>query len=170
MSYPLIQQANSWIGYTFCYIIIMVIYYSNTWNVSFHRKSPSSLTCVAKTDYYQVFGLPHVVYFHIFFEWIDIPPISHLRNPIPAQSNRACGSWPPGADRVQCLGQSYCELGCKSISMEVKASFGNLYPLQIGGLVAHVILFWGPYAVESFKLAYTRTQPDPHYQVLLLFS
>ena len=34
MSLPLIQQANSWIGYFFCYIIIMTIYYSNTWNVS----------------------------------------------------------------------------------------------------------------------------------------
>ena len=38
--------------------------------------------------------------------------------------------------------------------------------IQIGGLVAHVLLFWGPYAVESFKLAYSREQPDPHYQVL----
>jgi len=32
MSLPLVQQANSWIGYFFCYIIIMVIYYTNTWN------------------------------------------------------------------------------------------------------------------------------------------
>lgn len=34
MSLPLIQQVNSWIGYFFCYVIIMGIYYSNTWNVS----------------------------------------------------------------------------------------------------------------------------------------
>ncbi|KAI8968690.1 OPT oligopeptide transporter protein-domain-containing protein [Trametes punicea] len=32
MSYPLIQQANSWIGYAVCYIAIMGIYYSNVWN------------------------------------------------------------------------------------------------------------------------------------------
>ncbi|KII87915.1 hypothetical protein PLICRDRAFT_176672 [Plicaturopsis crispa FD-325 SS-3] len=32
MSLPLIQQANSWIGYFFCYIAIMGIYYSDTWN------------------------------------------------------------------------------------------------------------------------------------------
>jgi len=32
MSYPLTQQANSWVGYVFCYIIIMAIYYSNAWN------------------------------------------------------------------------------------------------------------------------------------------
>ncbi|KAH9482632.1 Oligopeptide transporter 2 [Psilocybe cubensis] len=38
--------------------------------------------------------------------------------------------------------------------------------LAIGGLVAHVVLFWGSYAVESFKLAYNRTQPDPHYQAM----
>ena len=34
MSLPLIQQANSWIGFFFCYIIVMAIYYSNIWNVS----------------------------------------------------------------------------------------------------------------------------------------
>lgn len=50
MSRPLIQQgvyacglpftmtetcllANSWIGYAFCYIIVMAIYYSDAWNV-----------------------------------------------------------------------------------------------------------------------------------------
>ncbi|KAI0068493.1 OPT superfamily oligopeptide transporter [Artomyces pyxidatus] len=32
MSFPLIQQANSWIGYFFCYIAIVAIYYTNTWN------------------------------------------------------------------------------------------------------------------------------------------
>ncbi|KAI0306870.1 OPT oligopeptide transporter protein-domain-containing protein [Multifurca ochricompacta] len=42
MSLPLIQQANSWIGYFFCYIAIAAIYYSNTWNAkysSFQSKS-----------------------------------------------------------------------------------------------------------------------------------
>jgi hypothetical protein len=34
MSLPLIQQANSWIGFVFCYIAIAAIYYSNTWNVT----------------------------------------------------------------------------------------------------------------------------------------
>lgn len=32
MSLPIMQQANSWIGYFFCYIAIAAIYYSNTWN------------------------------------------------------------------------------------------------------------------------------------------
>ncbi|KIJ62124.1 hypothetical protein HYDPIDRAFT_114969 [Hydnomerulius pinastri MD-312] len=31
MSLPLIQQANSWIGYGLCYIIFIAIYYSNAW-------------------------------------------------------------------------------------------------------------------------------------------
>ena len=36
---------------------------------------------------------------------------------------------------------------------------------QIGGLIAHVVLFWGPYARNCFKLAYRKEQPDIHYQV-----
>ncbi|KAH8093910.1 OPT oligopeptide transporter protein-domain-containing protein [Cristinia sonorae] len=42
VSLPLIQQANSWIGFAFCYIAIMAIYYSNTWNaLSFPMLSSS---------------------------------------------------------------------------------------------------------------------------------
>ena len=36
---------------------------------------------------------------------------------------------------------------------------------QIGGLIAHIVLFWGPYARNCFKLAYRKEQPDIHYQV-----
>ena len=36
---------------------------------------------------------------------------------------------------------------------------------QIGGMIAHVALFWGPYARDCFKFAYRKEQPDPHYQV-----
>ncbi|KAF9242072.1 OPT oligopeptide transporter protein-domain-containing protein [Melanogaster broomeanus] len=32
MSLPLIQQANSWIGYALCYVIFIAIYYSNAWD------------------------------------------------------------------------------------------------------------------------------------------
>ncbi|KAH9071576.1 oligopeptide transporter [Lactarius deliciosus] len=32
MSLPLVQQANTWVGIFICYIVIAVIYYSNTWN------------------------------------------------------------------------------------------------------------------------------------------
>ena len=40
--------ANSWIGYFFCYITIMGIYYSNTWNVSlavFRLQKNPMVTC-----------------------------------------------------------------------------------------------------------------------------
>ncbi|KAI0053806.1 oligopeptide transporter [Auriscalpium vulgare] len=32
VSLPLIQQANSWVGFFFCYVAILGIYYSDTWN------------------------------------------------------------------------------------------------------------------------------------------
>lgn len=32
VAYPLILQANSWIGYGLCYIVLSVIYYFNTWD------------------------------------------------------------------------------------------------------------------------------------------
>ncbi|KAG8716814.1 hypothetical protein FRC08_008755 [Ceratobasidium sp. 394] len=32
MSLPLIQQGNSWIGFGICYVAILAIYYSNTWD------------------------------------------------------------------------------------------------------------------------------------------
>ncbi|KAF8814690.1 OPT superfamily oligopeptide transporter [Phlegmacium glaucopus] len=38
--------------------------------------------------------------------------------------------------------------------------------LSIGGLIAHVILFWGPYARDSFKLSPRKEQLDPHYQAM----
>ena len=37
---------------------------------------------------------------------------------------------------------------------------------QIGGLIAHTVLFWGPYVVQTFKQARAKTQPDPHWQVM----
>ncbi|TBU24794.1 oligopeptide transporter [Dichomitus squalens] len=38
--------------------------------------------------------------------------------------------------------------------------------LSIGGLIAHCVLFWGPYVWDSFKQAYNGTQPDPHWQIV----
>ncbi|KAH7340612.1 oligopeptide transporter [Rhizoctonia solani] len=34
MSLPLIQQGNSWVGYGICYVAILAIYYSNTWEAT----------------------------------------------------------------------------------------------------------------------------------------
>ncbi|KIK93983.1 hypothetical protein PAXRUDRAFT_143839 [Paxillus rubicundulus Ve08.2h10] len=58
MSYPLIQQANSWIGYAFCYIIFTAIYYSNAWNAKNFPMLSTSIFSVNGSIYDQdaVFG------------------------------------------------------------------------------------------------------------------
>ncbi|KAI0373170.1 oligopeptide transporter [Pilatotrama ljubarskyi] len=58
MSYPLIQQANSWIGYAVCYIAIMGIYYSDVWNSKAFPMLSTSLYSQNGTHYNQaaVFG------------------------------------------------------------------------------------------------------------------
>ncbi|PIL26670.1 transporter [Ganoderma sinense ZZ0214-1] len=58
MSLPLIQQANSWIGYAACYIAIMGIYYSNVWNSQAFPMLSTSLFNQNGTRYNQkaVFG------------------------------------------------------------------------------------------------------------------
>ena len=37
--------------------------------------------------------------------------------------------------------------------------------VQIGALIAHVVLFWGPSVREYFKFAPSERETDPHYQV-----
>ncbi|KAI0343069.1 oligopeptide transporter [Trametopsis cervina] len=58
MSYPLLQQANSWVGIGFCYIIVMAIYYTNTWNSKSFPMLSTSLFAQNGTRYPQkvVFG------------------------------------------------------------------------------------------------------------------
>ncbi|KAF7971648.1 hypothetical protein HWV62_20692 [Athelia sp. TMB] len=36
--------------------------------------------------------------------------------------------------------------------------------LAMGGLIAHCVLFWGPYVAESIKQFRAKTQPDRHWQ------
>ncbi|CAE6519790.1 unnamed protein product [Rhizoctonia solani] len=47
MSLPLIQQGNSWVGYGICYIAILAIYYSNTWDA---KSFPMLSTSIFGTD------------------------------------------------------------------------------------------------------------------------
>ncbi|KAJ2917485.1 hypothetical protein MD484_g2956, partial [Candolleomyces efflorescens] len=126
MSLPLIQQANSWIGYFFCYIAIMAIYYSNTWNSLDFPMLSTSIFSSNGSIYRQsaVFGT-HFVLNETALEEVGLPALT------------GSNAW-------------------TSLTAN----------LSIGGLVAHVIFFWGPYAVDSFKLAYRKTQPDPHYQAM----
>ncbi|KAK0220366.1 OPT oligopeptide transporter protein-domain-containing protein [Armillaria fumosa] len=42
--------------------------------------------------------------------------------------------------------------------------------LGIGGLIAHVLLFWGPYARDAVKQSRNKTQPDPHFQAMQKYA
>ena len=48
----------------------------------------------------------------------------------------------------------------------VLSSLYQTHAFQIGGLIAHVVLFWGAYTKDSFKLGYNGSQPDPHFQAM----
>ncbi|KIM46796.1 hypothetical protein M413DRAFT_440366 [Hebeloma cylindrosporum] len=126
MSLPLVQQANSWIGFFFCYIIIMAIYYSNTWNSLAFPMLSTSIFSANGSIYHQsaVFGRQ--------FQ-LNETALQEVGLPALTGSN----AW-------------------KNLASN----------LAIGGLIAHTILFWGPYAVESFKLSYNGEQPDPHFQAM----
>ncbi|KAF5356761.1 hypothetical protein D9756_006727 [Leucocoprinus leucothites] len=127
MSYPLIQQANSWIGYGICYIVIMAIYYSNTWNSLDYPMLSSSIFSANGSVYHQsaVFGGSD---FHL-----NETALAEIGLPALTGSN----------------------------------AWHNLTAnLAIGGLIAHCIFFWGADAKDAFKLAYNKTQPDPHFQAM----
>ncbi|KAL1661418.1 peptide transporter MTD1 [Schizophyllum commune] len=58
MSYPLLQQANSWIGLGACYVIIAAIFYSNAWDSKNYKMLSTSIFNHNGTVYDQaaVFG------------------------------------------------------------------------------------------------------------------
>ena len=89
MSLPIVQQANAWVGYFFCYIAIAAIYYSNTWNV---------IVTILLTDGIDVtyfFSppveiLPHALYIPLLFQRFYLPPSSSLhRAQFSIESNRS---------------------------------------------------------------------------------
>ncbi|KAF9010131.1 oligopeptide transporter [Cyathus striatus] len=126
MSVPLVQQANSWLGLSLCYIIIMVIYYSNAWNSKAFPMLSTSIFSSNGSIYHQsaVFGAKFELN-QTALEQVGLPALT------------GSNAW------------------------------ANLTAnLAIGGLIAHVILFWGPDTITAFKLAYGRSQPDPHYQAM----
>ncbi|KAF8814692.1 OPT superfamily oligopeptide transporter [Phlegmacium glaucopus] len=126
MSLPLIQQANAWAGCFLCYIVVMVIYYTNTWNSLSFPMLSTSIFSSNGSIYHQsaVFGSQ----FQLNQTALDIVGLPALTG-----SN----------------------------------AWANLTSnLAIGGLIAHVFLFWGPYARDCFKLSHRKEQPDPHYQAM----
>ncbi|KAF8230326.1 oligopeptide transporter [Tricholoma matsutake] len=126
MSLPLVQQANSWVGCLVCYIAILGIYYSNTWNSLKYPMLSTSIFSANGSVYEQsaVFG-----------------PTFQLNE------------------------TALAEVGLPALTGS--NAWNNLTSnLAIGGLIAHVVLFWGPYARNSFNLARAKIQPDRHYQVM----
>ncbi|KAF7426004.1 hypothetical protein PC9H_008366 [Pleurotus ostreatus] len=123
-------SANSWIGYILCYIAIMAIYYSNTWNSLAFPMLSSSIFSPNGSIYHQsaVFG-------HTFE--LNKTALAEVGLPALTGSN----AW--------------------------NNLTGNL---AIGGLVAHVVLFWGHHITDSVKLARTKMQPDRHYQAMMRYS
>ncbi|KAH8093283.1 oligopeptide transporter [Cristinia sonorae] len=126
MSLPLIQQANSWLGIAICYVAVMAIYYSDTWNSKSFPMLSTSIFSANGSVYKQsaVFGSTFTLN-ETALEQIGLPALT------------GSNAW------------------------------HNLTAnLAIGGLVAHCILFWRPYVIESFKHARAGTQPDPHWQAM----
>ncbi|KAK2461189.1 hypothetical protein APHAL10511_006716 [Amanita phalloides] len=126
MSYPITQQANSWVGLAICYIAIPVIYYTNTWNSRFLPILSTSIFSGNGSIYHQsaVFGTDFQLNQTALAE-VGLPYIT--------------GSY------------AWATLTAN---------------LSIGGLIAHVILFWGGDIKDALKSALDGTQPDPHYRAM----
>ena len=115
--------ANSWIGYFFCYIAIMGIYYSNTWNVSlavFRLQKDPMVTCYVFT----VSCFPYAFVFNFLRQRVCLSPIRRFRNNLHVEPDRITRSrsscfnrWADPEihlwrilrlvawDRFQCMGQ-----------------------------------------------------------------
>jgi len=104
MSFPLIQQANSWVGYFLCYIIIMGIYYSNAWNVS-----PPLLSLLQYLICMKVSSFPDVVHLNLLRQRIDLWSVGCVRPSIPAQPNCAGRGRSPSSDRLERVEEPFFE-------------------------------------------------------------
>ncbi|KAI0265053.1 oligopeptide transporter [Gloeopeniophorella convolvens] len=78
MSLPLIQQVNSWVGLFFCYIAIVAIYYSNTWNSKAFPMLSSSLFSSNGSIYHQsaVFTRPDFHLNHTALSEVGLPALT----------------------------------------------------------------------------------------------
>ena len=81
MSLPLIMQANTWVGYFFCYIALTAIFYSNTWNVSTISSLPYS-----SNIFFAVEIIPYALNGPLFFQRFYLRPNFRLyRAPFPIE-------------------------------------------------------------------------------------
>ncbi|KAF9269597.1 oligopeptide transporter [Marasmius fiardii PR-910] len=130
MSLPLIQQGNSWVGYFICYVAVIAIYYSDTWNSKAFPMLSTALFSSNGTVYKQsaVFGDKWVLN-QTALEIVGLPALT------------GSNAW---ANLLRNLG--------------------------IGGLIAHVVLFWGSEVWSSIRAEREGTQPDIHYQAMLKYK
>ncbi|THH14179.1 hypothetical protein EW146_g6118 [Bondarzewia mesenterica] len=78
MSLPLLQQANSWIGYAFCYVSIIAIFYSNTWQSKSFPMLSSSIFSSNGSIYKQsaVFTPPNFQLNETALEEVGLPALT----------------------------------------------------------------------------------------------
>ena len=157
------STANMWFGIFLCYIVVMAIYYTNTWNVS----SSSYWNSFALIQGFSVVSFSDAFYIDLLCGRICIWSIRCFRFAVPTQSNCFGFNRRSSFDRFKCVGESHIKLGGESLVYKmVLVRRLIISPIdQIGAMIAHVALFWGPHARNCFKLSYRREQPDPHYQV-----
>ena len=99
MSFPLIMQANTWVGFFFCYIAIAAIYYSNTWNAS-AISLPLYSNNLFKLFVVEIF--PYALNIALRFQrfYLRSNGCFH-RATIPIEPDGASRGWPPCADWIQ---------------------------------------------------------------------
>ncbi|QRV86418.1 OPT oligopeptide transporter protein [Ceratobasidium sp. AG-Ba] len=99
MSLPLIQQGNSWIGYAICYVAILAIYYTNTWDAKSFPMLSTSIFGMDGKRYNQtaVFG-PTFTLNHTALEQHGLP---HLTGSGAWGNMTAC--WSIGGLIAHCL-------------------------------------------------------------------
>lgn len=123
VSYPLIMQANMWVGILICYAAMVIIYYQNFWNSKALPFMSTNLYTANGSDYNQT---------AVFVNGILDKP------------------------ELDAYGYPYVT-GAYAWSLLTNNA-------AIGGLVAHVILFYGKQVLKGIRESKDQSIPDRHYQ------
>lgn len=129
LALPLIQQANSWIGYVICWVAMAAIYYGNVWNSKSFPFMSTSIYTANGTQYNQTAVFVDGILDKQMLQDVGFPHVT-------------------GAYAWGMLMQN----------------------AAIGGLVAHVVLFWGKDVIKAVRQSRDKSQPDRHYQAMLKYK
>jgi hypothetical protein len=154
--------ANAWFGYLICYVAIAGIYYGNVWQVGMKF----SLRCIGADVVSQSEKLP-------FLSTSIFSNASLPGKPIPWNQTAVFGSsfslneTALEEEGLPLFAGSYAwnlMTANWAVSVHLLWMFSLLWHIadcmQIGGLLAHVILFWGPSIKESVVVYTRRFSPD----------